>query len=76
VRSTIRLSFTVPKTQAAQLSLYNVLGQRVQVLHDQSTQAGDEHVVTVSTGRLSSGVYFAHLSTPSGTRTRKIVVVE
>jgi hypothetical protein len=28
VRTTAQLSFTVPETQTAQVSLYNVLGQR------------------------------------------------
>jgi len=76
VRTTAQLSFTVPETQTAQVSLYNVLGQRVQVLHDQPAQAGQEHVVTISAGQLSSGIYFARISTPSGTRTQKIVVVD
>jgi hypothetical protein len=70
------LYFTVPKTQTAQLSLYNVLGQRVRVLHDQSAQAGQEHVVSISADQLPSGAYFVRLSTPSGTRTQKIVVVD
>ena len=76
VRTTAQLSFTVPETQTAQVSLYNVLGQRVQVLHDQPAQAGQEHVVAISAGQLSSGIYFARISTPSGTRTQKIVVVD
>jgi hypothetical protein len=71
-----RLAFTTKQDGPATVALYNVLGQRVRTLYDRPARAGREHEVEVSTDGLSSGTYFVRLRAPSGTTTRRVVVVQ
>lgn len=58
------LRFTVPENALVVLEVFNVLGQRVAVLHDGITAAG-EHGVRWSAGERASGVYLARLRATS-----------
>jgi hypothetical protein len=75
VRQATRLAFTVEQTGRAEVALFNVLGQRVRTLRAEKAEAGERYSVELSADGLPSGPYFVRLSAPSGTQTRKIVIV-
>jgi hypothetical protein len=75
VRRSTRLAFTVGETGPVTVALYNVLGQRVRDIYDQTAQVGSVHELKISADGLSSGTYFVRLNAPSGTKTRRITVV-
>lgn len=74
------ISFQLPSAQRASLEIYNMKGQRVKLLADQEFGAGSHTVSWNATDdrnqSLSSGMYFYRLSTPSGTLTRKMVLMK
>ena len=72
------LKFTMPMTEHARLSIHDVMGRRLRLLHDGPLAAG---AATFSwNGRdeagnaLPSGVYLARLHTPQGDWERKLVM--
>jgi hypothetical protein len=69
----LRIEYGVSRTQAVNLSVFNVLGQRVATLHDGLEQAGT-HVMDWSP-QTSGGVYFLNLRTPDATRTSKVLFI-
>jgi hypothetical protein len=75
VRQFTQFAFTVQQSGPAEVTLYNVLGQRVRTLYAEEATVGQRHAVTVDTVDLPSGTYFVRLAAPSGTRTQRIVVV-
>lgn len=74
----VRLSFTTSSRQRVNLSLYDVGGRRVRTLQDGQVDAGVHSLNwdgNDATGRsLASGLYFARLMTPAGTRSIRLVV--
>ena len=68
------VSVTVQKTQDVRVGVYNVLGQRVALLHDGPVVASDPTTLTVGTD-LQSGMYFLHVDGESFSATRKFVRV-
>jgi hypothetical protein len=62
------------RTQAVQLALYNVLGQKVQVGLDETVGASPRRVSIPTTG-LASGIYFLRLQGDQGVQTRKLTIV-
>lgn len=75
VRQETQLTFTVKQNGPARVNLYNVLGQQVRTLFDQTATVGDRYTVEVDASGLPTGKYFAQLAGPSGTRTQQIVLV-
>jgi len=75
VRQETQLTFTVKQNGPARVNLYNLLGQQVRTLFDQTATVGDRYTVEVDASGLPTGKYFAQLAGPSGTRTQQIVVV-
>lgn len=73
-RSTV-IRFTLPIGQAVRLTVYNILGQEVAVLLDETLPAG-EHEVAWSGNGASSGVYFYRLVTESEAFTRKMMLLK
>lgn len=75
VQQATQLRFTVERSGPTTVTLYNVLGQRVERLYDRKAAPGTRYSVDVRVDDLSSGTYFARLQTATGTRTQRIVVV-
>lgn len=75
-----RISFTLPKTTHATLSVHNSLGQRVAVLTDNMRSAGNHTVIwngLNDDGKpVASGVYFYRLKTDEFVETRKMVLMK
>lgn len=73
-----RLSFTTAARQHVNLSLYDIGGRRVRTLQDGEVDAGVHSLNwdgNDASGRsLASGLYFARLMTPAGTRSIRLVV--
>jgi len=76
----VTIPFALKKTQDVKIAIYNVLGQRVIELIDESRIAGHHSVVWngVSDNGLhvSSGIYFILMQTTDGIDTRKIVMLK
>ena len=72
-QATVR--YRLPKDGSVQLSVYNVLGQRVMTLVDGEQSAGSKEY-TIDTGALSSGVYFVRLRADGRSLTERITVVK
>jgi len=70
-----QIRFGLPEPVHVRLAIYNMLGQRVQLLVDGSMEAGYHTVVwdgrTATGGGVSSGVYIYQLETSSGFRDTK-----
>ena len=72
-QTTIR--YQLPKDGTVELSLYNVLGQRIAILVEERQAAGNRQII-VDTSTLGSGVYFVRLRTQDQTVTEKMTVVK
>jgi hypothetical protein len=69
------IRYAVPKSGEVLLRVYNVLGQEVAILVDESKQAG-YHVVRFDAARLASGVYFYSLQAGSHYQVRKMIIMK
>jgi hypothetical protein len=69
------IEFTLPEAADVELSVYNILGQKVAVLLDGRKSAG-EHAVTWDAGDMPSGVYFARLETGHISKSVKMVLLK
>ena len=71
--TTIR--YSIPKTQKVELTIYNILGQKVmQVVNEIQTQG--KHTVKIDARNLASGVYLYRLKAGSRVKVRKMVVLK
>jgi hypothetical protein len=75
VQSTTTIGYTLPEQTNVSLTIYNVLGQEVATLVDDSRPPG-AHEVTFDASSLSSGVYFYRLEAGDRTRSRKLSIVQ
>jgi hypothetical protein len=57
------------------VSVYNVLGQRVETLYQGTPQAEQLRDVTLDASSLSSGVYFVRMKADGQTTTQRLTVV-
>jgi hypothetical protein len=68
------ISFGLPKQSQVMLTVYNMLGQEVVMLVDETMEAGD-HKVVFDASAVASGVYFYRLTAGSFVSTKKMVLV-
>ena len=68
------LSFHLPMSEFVNFHIYNVLGQRLQILVEEFREAG-EHSLIWDASDLSSGIYFARLEAGGRSRTIKMVLL-
>ena len=71
--TTIELNSTIPGE--ATVSIYNIRGQIVDVIHDGFLQAGN-HTLIWQPDNLSSGIYFVNLRSTDQNETLKITYIE
>ena len=72
-QTTIR--FILPKSQNVELTIYDLLGRRVEVLMDEYRQAG-VHTVNFDASDYPSGIYFARLETNNATKSIKMLLLK
>lgn len=72
---TTNLSFTLPETADVNLSVYNVLGQRVATVVDGRVNAG-EHTFAFDASNLSSGVYIYRLTSNNFSMTQQMTLIK
>jgi hypothetical protein len=74
VREGATLEFTTRQTQYVDVSIYDLLGRRVQLLHSGELRSDQLHRFDVRTDQLSSGVYIVRLRGEWESATRRIVL--
>jgi len=72
------ISFSVPKEEYINLSVYNVLGQKIKTLVSEIKKTGTYKIAfnANNAGRLSSGVYFYSLEGGGKRITRKMIIMK
>ncbi len=73
--ATATIHFTLPHAGGVTLSLYDLTGRKVQDIVSSSLTSG-EHVVTLESKRLPSGIYFVSLHASSFIFTEKILLLK
>ena len=69
------IDYSIPSSQRVTLKLYNLLGQEVMTLVDQTQNSGS-YKVDVNASRLSTGIYFYQLRQGNNTETKKLMLVK
>ncbi|RNC84806.1 MAG: T9SS C-terminal target domain-containing protein [Balneola sp.] len=69
------INFTLPVASDVQLTVYNLLGQKVATLVDDSRTAGN-HTVRFDARSLASGVYFYQLKAGEFTLQRRMTLIK
>ena len=69
------IKYTLPEQGRVKLSIYNLLGQEVETLFDESQEVG-AHSVVWNADRFASGVYFYRLSIGKTVLTKKLVLMK
>jgi len=70
-----KIDFTIPSASQVQLKVYNVLGQEVASLVNETLTPGS-HTVTFDASRLASGIYMYKITAGSFVSTRKMVLLK
>jgi hypothetical protein len=74
-RSTVSLEIAVREPQIVRVELYDLLGRRVGVLHNDRLPAQRTETLTLNVDRLASGQYFLRITGEAFAETRRISVV-
>jgi len=69
------INLNVPVQGEVELAVYNLLGERVALLHSGMMNAGS-HRITFDGAQMSSGVYLLKADTPEGVMTEKMVLMK
>lgn len=72
---TTNIQFSLPQTSHATLEVYDMLGQTVAVLVNETLSAG-QHTATFNASNLSSGIYMYRLQVGNEVITRKLSLVK
>ncbi|MCP4632100.1 MAG: T9SS type A sorting domain-containing protein, partial [candidate division Zixibacteria bacterium] len=73
--ATAIISFDLAQTGGVNLSVYNLLGQKVEALLDDRVEAGNYNI-TWDASTYSSGVYFYRLTTGDKTFTKRMTLLK
>jgi hypothetical protein len=69
------IKYSLPRPGRIQLTICNILGQRIVILY-KGFQSSGIHTVTWNASDHSSGIYFAQLQSADGTKTVKMVLIK
>ncbi len=69
------INFSIPKTSKIELSVYNVLGQKVATLLNKELSAGS-YKYDFNASNLTSGIYFYKLQTENYSQTKKMMLLK
>ncbi len=68
------IKFSLPVTETAYVSLFNISGEQVAVLFDGLAENNTIYNLEFDAANLASGVYYYRLVTKMGTYTQKLVL--
>ena len=69
------ISFSLPFDSQVEISVYDILGQRVDIILDKNLEAG-YYDYNWKPGVLSSGIYFINIETDSNNLTHKVMYIK
>lgn len=69
------IEFTLPEEAEVELSIYNILGQKIAVLFDGRKPPG-KHAIAWDAGVANSGIYFARLESGGDSRAMKMLLLK
>ena len=69
------ISFEIPKKDIVEVSIYNILGQKIETLLYKELKEG-KHEVIFNAGKLTSGIYFYQILTSNYQETKKCVLLK
>ncbi len=72
---TTTIKYKVGQSGEVNLSLYNMLGQKVMEVVNETKQPG-KYQITINTSKLSSGIYLYKLSTQEGSLVKKLTMLK
>jgi len=75
VRDNGTVQFAVQQAEPVTVSVYNMLGQRVETLYEGTPTPDQVQTVSLDTSTLSSGTYFVRIEGASLQKTRRIAVI-
>ena len=70
-----KISFSLAETGRVNVSVYNVIGQKVAELVNQTMESGI-HNVDFNASNLTSGLYIYRLETPNYSKTMKMLLIK
>jgi hypothetical protein len=72
---TTMIQYSIPSDQVVRLNVYNLLGQKVMTLVNESQKAG-QHQVSFNASNFASGVYFYKLEAGSQSSIKKMILMK
>jgi len=73
--STTRIRYGLPEASQVRINLYNLSGQRVEVLVDKRQGAG-YHSIDLDAGNYTNGIYFYTIETNNFSQTKKMILLK
>jgi len=70
------IKFALEESQQATLTVYDILGNEIAQLFNETTEAGKVYEVEFDASKLSSGVYYYRLITPKKSLVRKMLLLQ
>lgn len=70
-----KIEFSIPASSQVELKVFNILGQEVATLVNESLKAGN-HAVTFDASRLATGVYLYRISAGTFVSTKKMLLLK
>ena len=69
-------TLSIPESAYARISVHDLLGRQVALLHDGVLTAGIAHTFTVNGSTMASGTYLLHVVTSSFTKTKRLMLLK
>ena len=68
------IKFSLPTTSSVKLSIFNILGEEVQIIVNETKEAGI-YTINFNAAELNSGIYFYKLETRNFFRVKKMNLI-
>ena len=68
------IKFSLPVTSNVKLSVFNILGEEVQIIVNETKEAGI-YTINIDASQLNSGIYFYKLETRNFLRVKKMSLI-